>query len=91
MKQFLLITGLSLCSIPAFSQQQVASTKKTPAPVTKEKTVQGQQPVASDSVTVNSIKRMLEPTPVEQSSGTNQQAPDKEEKPVVNTTKRKPE
>jgi len=86
MKQLLLISGLSLVSMTSFSQQQVSNEKKTNSTQAPVEIVQ--EPVL-DSTSVNSLKKQINPiSPAEpkENQGSNGQ-----EKPVLNSTKRKPE
>jgi len=86
MKQLLLIGGLSLVSMTSFSQQQISNEKKPNSAQVPAEMLQ--EPVL-DSTSVNSMKKQINPiSPAEpkENQGSNGQ-----EKPVLNSTKRKPE
>lgn len=88
MKQWFLLIGLSLFSAAAFSQQQISNAKKTvSAQVPLETNVVQEQ--ASDSIAFISTDKRINPvSPVEpienKGSNTNQ-------KPLLNSTTKKPE
>ncbi|MDR0802066.1 hypothetical protein [Fluviicola sp.] len=91
MKRFLLIIGLSLCSISAFSQQQVSNQKKTIAAPVLIETTSSQEHIL-DTVLVNSMSRTVSPAvQAEPVSRENQPASKGQPEPVLNTMKKKPE
>ncbi len=88
MKKLLVFLGLSLFSSTAFSQQQVSNARKPIAAPVPEK-VSISEGLVSDSTAVSTMKRPInrnQEIPV--SNGTGES---KEQAPIVNSTKRKPE
>lgn len=91
MKQLFLISGLSLLSTVAFSQQVSSERKVTITPVPTETNAPQQ---VSDTVIVHmTMGRMAKPDTrqVEPVSLENQQTSKSQPEPVVNSAKRKPE
>jgi len=87
MKQFLLLIGLSFCSMGAFSQQQISNAKKLPAQAPVETNTTGEH--VSDSIVVNSVNKQANPiSPIEPKEN---QGSVITERPVLNSTKKKPE
>lgn len=92
MKQLLLISGLSLLSTAAFSQQVSSERKVTITPVsTEEKVPEGN--TLDSVVVVNSMGRMAKPVIQTESVVTeNQAVPNKQEQvPTVHSSAKKPE
>lgn len=86
MKKLLVFFGLSLCSSAAFSQQQISNTRKPIAASVPEK-VGASEVLVSDSTAVSTMKRPINrEIPVSNGTETN-----REQMPMVNSTKRKPE
>ncbi|TSJ45606.1 hypothetical protein [Fluviicola chungangensis] len=86
MKQFLVLIGLFVCSTAAFSQQQISNAKKLPPAPVEANTSQLQ---VSDSIGVNSATKqinLISPVVPKENQDSNSQ-----EKPVLNSTNRKPE
>lgn len=89
MKKLIVFFGLSLFSSAAFSQQQVSNARKPiAAPVPKK--VSTSEGLVSDSMTVSTMKRSInrENKEIPVSNGT---MVNEEQKPMVNSTRRKPE
>lgn len=89
MKKLLVFFGLSLCSTAAFSQQQVSNARKPIAAPVPEK-VSTSEGLVSDSTAVGTMKRPInrENQEIPVSNGTEM---NREQIPMVNSTKRKPE
>lgn len=89
MKQLLVFFGLSFFSTAAFSQQQVSNARKPIAAPVPEKVITSEG-LVSDSTAVSTMKRPinLENQVVPVSNGTGE---NREQVPMVNSTKRKPE
>jgi hypothetical protein len=92
MKKLLVFFGLSLCSSAAFSQQQISNTRKPIAASVPEK-VGASEVLVSDSTAVSTMKR-----PINRENPENREIPvsngtetNREQMPLVNSTKRKPE
>lgn len=88
MKQFLILIGMGLFSMTAFSQQQISNSKKLAQPQVPLETGTSQEQI-SDSITVNSVNKQINPTSHIESK--EKQGSSTEEKPVLNSTMRKPE
>lgn len=88
MKKLLVLFGLSLFSSAAFSQQQVSNARKPIATVPEK--VSTSEGLVSDSTTVSTMKRSInrENLEIPVSNGT---VVNEEQKPMVNSTRRKPE
>ncbi|WP_343748500.1 hypothetical protein [Fluviicola sp.] len=88
MKRFLFISGLSLCSMTVFSQQQASSLKKAATPVPVE-TPAKQEPVSDSLVPVSTQKVVnVQTLPV---SNEHEPASKGQQTPALNSMKRKPE
>lgn len=89
MKKLLIFFGLSLFSSAAFSQQQVSNVRKPIAVPVPEK-VSTSEGLVSDSTAVSTMKRPInrenQVVPVSNGTETN-----REQTPMVNSTRRKPE
>lgn len=89
MKQLIIFCGLSLFSTAAFSQQQVSNAKKiNETPVPERINAPGE--LVSDSTAVYTMKRTTNQensaVPISNETGSNN-----EQKPVLNSTLRKPD
>jgi archaellum component FlaF (FlaF/FlaG flagellin family) len=89
MKKLLVFFGLSLFSSTAFSQQQISNARKPIAAAVPEK-VSTSEELVSDSTAVSTMKRTInrenKEIPVSNGTGAN-----REQTPIVNSTRRKPE
>ncbi len=92
MKQLFLISGLSLLSTAAFSQQVSSEKKMTISPVQSEEKTPQENPTDS-VVVVNSMGRMAKPViQTELVVKENQAVPNKQERvPTVQSSAKKPE